>query len=100
MRDLSDAMLDALNTQHGEEPIIIIEVHWTDRSTLYYSDKILGPNIRGQILSIGNLDDVVNINKSGASQNVTIVLSDVSGNLKKIYDTIDIHKRPVKIYQH
>jgi hypothetical protein len=101
MRQVSANALDYLRAQKGVEPIVIVEIAWTNDVVMFYTDRafIEYPDLQGKILTVGNLENVVNISGSSASENVSIILDDTDGTIKWYYDRTDIHKRPVKIWQ-
>jgi hypothetical protein len=101
MRNISDQALAFLSQQQGIEPLNIVEVSWTDTLTLFYCDKTLFDlNIPGKIVELANLDNVVNLSGSTSTQSVSVTLDDIDGSIKNIYNTNDIHKRPVRIWQY
>jgi len=100
-RNISAASLTKLATNLGTEPINIVEIQWVPngpRDT--YADRdIAASNIKGKILEVGPIDDVVQVSGGGQSQQFSVVLDDTDGSLKQILDTTDIHKRSCWIYQ-
>jgi len=96
-RSPNASALAEIQTALGTEPLIIIEVDWTS-STYSYADKdFLG--ISGKILSLGGLDSILKIGSSGASGSISVELSDTDGSVKAFWNTVDIHKRPARVYQ-
>ncbi len=99
MRSISAASLAKLANKTGTEPVIIVEVEWESGQTpTAYSDK-RDSELHSRILSVANLDDVINASRSGTAQSVTIVLDDTDGHLKSIFNNVDIHKKRAFIYQ-
>lgn len=99
MRSISANGLTKLATNLGTEPIVIIEIQWVDGGPrASYSDRDL-TNVKGKIIQISTLDDVVQTSGNTKSQQVTVTLDDVDGALKSIIDNNDIHKRPCWVYQ-
>jgi hypothetical protein len=100
MRNISANALAFLSQQQGIEPLNIVEISWTDSTTIFYCDSpIYDLGIQGKILDLANLENVVNISGSSNSESVNIVLDDSDGSIKEIYNYNDIHKRRVRIYQ-
>lgn len=100
MRTLSSNALTKIATKLGTEPLVIIEVEWGS-GVVSYADRTIG-SIKGNILEVANLDSVIDVQKSSNSQQISVVLSDTRvspGELKGIFDTQDIHERPVRVYQ-
>lgn len=77
---------------------MIIEVAWTNTIVIKYADKTIG-EILGKIATLSELENVVNLSGNSNSQSISITLSDTDGTIKNIYNTNDVHKRPVKVYQ-
>ena len=99
MRSIPANALTKLATTHGTEPIIVIQVEWRDALTSkFYADKT-NANVKGKILSISGLDEVVQVSGGGQSQQVTIVLDDTDFEIKTIFDNNDVHKKSVRIFQ-
>ena len=99
MRNISAASLAKLQTRLGTEPVCVIEVQWQKNGAwTRYSDKAV-EGMQGRILELSSLEDVINVSKSGTAQSVDITLDDSDGHLKNIFNSVDIHKKKVKIYQ-
>lgn len=99
MRSLSANALTTIATKLGTEPVTIIEVDWVeDNAFALYADRTIG-TIQGKIYEIGDLDNVINVSDSDSSQELDITLDDTDGTIKAIFDTHDIHKRSVRVYQ-
>lgn len=101
MRDISDGTLAELIKAQGTEPINIIEIQWYKNANWYgYSDTEIYSDQLGKILELSNLENVLKISGSGSTTSISITLDDTTGQLKQIFDTNDIHKRPVRVYQN
>lgn len=99
MRSLSAAALAKIAEEKGAEPINLIEIQWVPNGAwVPYADRDIG-SIPGRILQLSSLDNVVTVSGGGDSQEISITLDDTSGEFKTLFDTIDIHKRPVRVYQ-
>jgi hypothetical protein len=104
MKNISTAALTQITTKLGGEPLVVVAIFWDgeNRPPQYYCDRGAHqavPQLQGKILKLANLDDVVNISNASNSQSVSITLSDTDGSIKTIYNTRDIHKKKVLIYQ-
>jgi hypothetical protein len=98
VRNLTSDALTKLSVRYGNEPIMIIEVAWNDDGIIPYAEReVLG--IKGRILDISNLDNVITVSKGNDSQEITITLDDTDGTIKAIMNTYDIHKRDAWVYQ-
>lgn len=96
MRNLSAGALAKIAQKKGTEPINIIEIDWGS-GPVSYADRAIG-QIQGKTLELAPLDSEIDL-QSKDSQTISVVLSDKSGELKEIFNTTDIHERPVRIYQ-
>jgi hypothetical protein len=100
MRNISADALAFLTTQQGIEPLNVVQIDWTPTLTIFYGDRAFPAySIKGGILELADLDDVVNVTGGNATQSVSLTLDDVDGTIKNIYNNNDIHQRPVTIYQ-
>lgn len=104
MRTLSAAALAKVAQTLGTEPVVVIEVQWSEGGSIYTYGDIDSPEVNGKILELSGLDNVITITgvsqaTTGDSQGLNFVLDDTDGHIKLILDTHDIHKRPVWVYQ-
>jgi len=108
MRSLSVAAQAKVAQTLGTEPVIVIEVQWSEGGSIYTYGDIDGdtnaPQVNGKITELSGLDNVITITgvsqgTTGDSQSLNFVLDDTDGHIKAILDTHDIHKRPVWVYQ-
>lgn len=100
-RSISANALAELAKTHGTEPILLISAEWRgpDSPPEWYGDRAV-ETIPGKILEVGGLDTVVGISQNDTSQQIEIVLDDTDGTIKGFFDTHDIHKRTVRVYQY
>lgn len=99
MRNVSTSALATLSQPYGVEPVTLLKIYWTSTNILWYGEKSVQPNIKGAILEMSAFDDVVNFDGNKATQTFNVTLDDVDGTIKAIYDTNDIHKCRVYVYQ-
>lgn len=99
MRTVSQTALDILSSPYGLEPVNLIQIYWTATNIVWYADKNVSADIRGKILELSEFDDTVNFDGSNATQAFNVVLDDVDGSIKNIYNFNDIHKAKIKVYQ-
>lgn len=105
MRQISSAALEALQTNLGEESVLIVEIQWVKDGPRYsYADKDVPGRSLGKILELSPLDNAVVVQgvssgTTGDSQQISIKLDDRDGSIKAILDTHDIHKRNAWVYQ-
>jgi len=100
-RSIPPNALAELAQKHGTEPILIVSVEWrgSAHAPSWYADRAVD-SIPGKILEVGGLDNVVGISQNDTSQQIDIVLDDVDGTIKALFDTNDIHKRTARVYQY
>jgi hypothetical protein len=99
MRQISPAAQAFIDQKLGSIPLNYIEVQWVkDGPWLQYGDRQLA-EIPGRILDLGNLDDVVKVGQGSNSQEIAATLDDSDGSIKALLDSVDVHKRPVRVWQ-
>lgn len=101
MRTISNDAVAALQTRLGTEPITVIEVRWKRTGeTWFYADRTIAtPPIKGTILDLGDLDNVVKITESETSQEITLSIDDSDGEIKTLMNSYDVHKVVAKVWQ-
>ena len=109
VRKISAASLALLSQPQGIEPINTLEIQWSRSTevnvsdvptTGVYADKAYPDfGIAGRILELSNLENVVNFYGGSSSQSLKVKLDDYDGQLKHIFDNVDIHKVPVWVKQ-
>jgi len=99
-RVIPAAALAKLNTQYGTEPVVIVEIQWVEGGQrCAYADRDIAGGVRGQIVDLGTIDSTVQTDGTTDSTQVSLTLDDTDGAIKGIYDSLDLHKRPVWVYQ-
>jgi hypothetical protein len=99
-RNISVASLAKLAENYGTEPINIVEIQWVANGPRdSYADREIASGIKGRILDIADLDNVIQVSGGGQSQQITVKMDDTDGSIKTILDNNDIHKRPCWVYQ-
>jgi hypothetical protein len=81
----------------GTEFMVILEVEWAEGGSFFYSDQDVD-GCEAKILSMGGFDTSMILEGSSDSQELGIVLEDTDGQIRQIYNTFDIHKRPARVY--
>ena len=101
MRTLTAGAIAKINTPLATEPVIIVEVNWGGVfASEFYADKAIPEfNVTGRILNLSGLDDAVQVSGGAQSQQINIMLSDHDGRLKSIFDSQDVHKKQVRVWQ-
>jgi len=103
VRNLTAAALAKIAQSHGTEPINIVEIDWEPGVPTAYADKKLvvgNVTIPGSILSLGNLDSVLDVFRANTSQAIDLALDDSNGEIKTLIDTKDVHQITVRVYQY
>lgn len=99
MRSLSAPVLAEIATKNGIEPLIIVEIDWSDDVTpSLYCERVFD-GIDGRIIQLGNFVSEIKIIGGAEIFSVSITIDDTDGVIKAIIDSNDIYKRPVKFYQ-
>ena len=96
MRTFSGAVNERLLQKTGLEPVIFIGIRWGDLEVFYCTTDF--PGTRKTILSISGLETTQKLTGSGVTQSVSVTLSDTDCGLTSILNSIDVHKRPAKVY--
>ncbi|KKN21257.1 hypothetical protein LCGC14_0927140, partial [marine sediment metagenome] len=99
MRDLSAKALQKIAEHYGSEPVNMLEISWSDDIEIQVYADINDNRIRGKILEISSLDNIINVTDSADSQEISVVLDDTDGIIKAIMNNNDIHKRDVWVKQ-
>jgi len=109
------ALLDT--PEDGTEIVVVLEVFWTKRTDtaiqpfpppadaterIWYADRPIPnyPEIKSNILELGNVDAAVQVSQGGQSKSLAVTLDDTNpdGELKQLFDTNDVHKTPVRVW--
>lgn len=103
MRTLSSAVQALLNAKTAIDAAFMVGVKWTPGGDeILYVDRDVADmtDTLPRIIKVGDIDEVQNSDSAGTTSACTVILSDVDGALKAIFDSQDIHKRIVNIYQY
>lgn len=100
MRNLSPAALGAIAANSGVEPAIIVRIAWSGTEFTDYCDRRFETiGLIGKLLTISGIEDVVDVNASTSSVNLSVTLDDSDGAIKNIYNNNDIHKVYCQVLQ-
>jgi len=100
MRNINPAALAKIAQTEGTDPLVLVQIFWTEDSSIIYGDRqVVTDGVRGLLLNVGDIENVVNTTQGSNTGSLAIQLDDTSGELKTIYDAHDIHKRPVYVLQ-
>lgn len=103
MKTVAPQTLNYLQQSLGTEPILVLGIKWAEegQEVLYSDQKIDGADYPyPTIIQVGGFDTALMVSGSGDSQSISVILDDVDGHLRSIFNSYDIHKRPVKVYHH
>ena len=98
MRNLTANALTKLAVRYGNEPIMIVEIAWNVDGIIPYAERDAA-GIKGRILDITNLDNVITVSQGNDSQEITVTLDDTDGSIKNIMNEHDVHKVDAWVYQ-
>ncbi len=99
MRTIAPAALAQILEREGTDPITLVQIFWDEQVYDIFGSRSFDPGIKGGLLDIGEIDNVVNAGAGSNTGSVSIRLNDTDGRLKTILDSMDIHKRPVYVLQ-
>lgn len=101
MRSLNSNAIAKIATKKGTEPLIVLAVNWGGvLAEKLYADKAYPAlGIEGRILEVSGLDESIVVSGGGNSQEISVTLDDTDGALKAIFDSTDVHKKAVRVYQ-
>lgn len=110
-RTISSASLAKIAAHRGVAPINILKIQWViDGPFWYYADRTVPQwqnvvsigkdvGVPGKILELGNIENVISLDKSQTSTSLSVKLDDSDGILKQIINFNDIHRRHVWLLQ-
>lgn len=100
MRNISDFVLAHIGNVQGIEPVNIVRVWWTTSGYIDYADREFEADaVKGSLLSLSDLEDVINLDQNSSSATLSVRLDDADGDLKEIFDNVDIHRKRIQIFQ-
>lgn len=99
VRNLTANAQTFINTKLGNESNMIVEIEWVAGKISQYADAPIG-SIPAKIFQLGTIDSTADISGSSSSGSVDLVLLDHDEEIKNILDNVDVHNRPVNIYQY
>ena len=102
VRTLTSNVQDKVDQDLGTEPIIVLKIEW-ESGTVYYADKTITIGAISCVGGILKFDTVVNSERSdnlGEISTISVVLTDVSGDLKVIYNTDVIENTAITVYHY
>lgn len=97
MRNLSSTLTDKLSKKFGLSTTVYVGIDWNGGGETLYSSEA-SDKAQKALIDLGGMDTATLVSGNGASQSVTITLSDTDGTLTDLLNRVDIHKRPAKVY--
>ena len=115
MRTIDSTVQTLLETQLGQEIVVVLEIFWTERqdisiqtfpppagstTRIWYADRAIDgfPEVRSNIIALGEIDASVIVSQGGQAASVPVTLDDTDGEVKRLFDTNDLHKKPVRVW--
>lgn len=98
MRTLSSAATTLLANKFGIKPIVLMKIYWQN-PVIYGETENTEFNVRGKLLTISSIEDVINLTGSTNSVTLSAELDDSDLSLKTIFNNTDIHGVRVDILQ-
>src|SRR5690606_36683852 len=101
MKDATSNAATKIAKKLGNETIIVLGIVWHDggNESLYADKEVTGATVKTKILELGDINNVLDINRSTESFAVDVVLNDTDGEIQAIMDEYDIYKSKATIYQ-
>lgn len=100
MRNIPDGVMAHIGNVEGIEPVNIVRVWWVSSGYIDYADREFSEyGVKGSLITLSDLEDVINLDQNSSSTTVSIRLDDSSGELKEIFNNVDIHRKRVQIFQ-
>jgi hypothetical protein len=97
MRTLSTTLTDKISKKFGMSTTVFIGIDWNGGGETLYSSET-SDKAGKALVDLGSLDTTQIVSGNGATQSVTVTLSDTDGMLSDMLSRVDIHKRPAKVY--
>jgi len=97
MRTVTANASASLSQNTGAEMIVLLEVEWSSGGTYLYSDQTFN-GADPKIIAIDGFDSSMILEGSSDTQELGVVLDDSDGSIRAIYDSLDVHKRPARVY--
>jgi hypothetical protein len=99
-RTFNTAIQGEIDKQYAGEPMVLIEIEWVSGNRVAYTDqKLNGANYpHPWLISVTQFDSTQEITGSGDTQQITITMNDIDGELRSLIDSVDVHLRPVRVY--
>jgi hypothetical protein len=97
VRNLSPTSLATIAQRQGIEPLVIVRVWWSD-TYVDYADRSF-ETLKGNLISVSDIEEVINIAGTSSSTTVKVILDDSDGSLKEIFNNVDIHRKRVQLLQ-
>lgn len=96
-KGLTGAVAAEVSKVKASEPLIIVEVKWSDSDIKFYCEEDFG-DAEALLLEISAIETTTTVEGAGSTGSASCTLSDTSGYIKNILGTKDVHKIPVNLY--
>lgn len=98
MRIITPTADTELQKRFGAEPLIVVGISFGG-NFVYFGDRD-HTDFEGRVLEVADLDNVINISKNATVSNILIKFLDTDGYFKQLFNTVDFHKQPLRVYQY
>lgn len=96
MRNIPQPVIDAI--PNGSEPVFVIGIEWEDNKVTYYASKKLEPYLP-YIVSVSAIGSSAT-GSGGQATQFEATFDDTSGHFKALFDSRDIHFRPITVFHY
>lgn len=97
MRNIPSGVLNQITS--GSEPVFVVGIVWNGTTPTYYATKDNIGICLPYVISVAEIETVTRLD-GGAATSFEMVFDDSSAHFKGIFDSLDIHFRPIAIYQY
>lgn len=96
MRNIPQAILDEVI--EGSEPVFVIDIEWSSKVKKRYATKEI-EGAEPLIMSVSEISNATTLS-GGQATSFDVKFNDVAGTLKALFDSHDLHFRPITVYQY
>jgi len=96
-RTIPAAAQAILSQNTGVEVSVLVEVEWVEGTPILYSDQEIA-GAKAIVVDINGFDVSMKLEGSGDTNNVTVTLDDIDGELRSIYEAANIHMKVARLY--
>jgi hypothetical protein len=97
MRNIPSSVINQITA--GSEPVFVVAIQWSSTLTEFYATKDNILDYKPYVKSVGDIENV-NTLGGGSATSFEVTFDDTTGHFKGLFDTQDIHFKPISIYQY